>query len=131
MVLFDFLFYYLTMWFSTAITKQFRTPAEQACYALGIVCFIYIFGAISLIEHSITKSFKSYISDWAYILIGLGLMQLFQYIYITRGRYDLIKNGQNMNVRFNITDKKGIFISLSFGVGSLLFFIISVFIIHL
>ncbi len=130
MILFDFLFYYLTMWFSTAKTKQPSTPSERASYIFGISILLYIMGAYSLIEYFLTKSLKSHIYTWICCIIGLGLIQLLQYIYIKRGRYELIKNREVQHKRFKISDKNGMVLSIIFGASGLLFVVLSVLLIH-
>jgi hypothetical protein len=130
MILFDFLFYYLTMWFSTAKTQQISSPPERASYTLGIISSVYIMWFFSLTEYFVAKSFKFHINEWVYILIGFGLIQLYQYIYVNNGRYELIKNRENNDRRFRISDKRGMNLSIAFCIAGPLFFVVWKSIIH-
>jgi hypothetical protein len=130
MILFDFLFYYLTMWFSTAKTKQLSSPSERASYALGISLLLYVMGINYLFGYFLTKSLKATIPIWICMLIGLGICQLFQYLYIDKGRYEFIKDREVQDSKFKIPDKNGMIISVIFSAGGLLFIVLSVFITH-
>jgi len=130
MILFDFLFYYLTMWFSTAKTKQLSSQRERASYAFGISLMLYIMGIYSLIEYFLTKSLKAHINVWICLLIGLGITQLFQYLYIEKRRYEFIKNREAQDSKFKISDKNGMILSVIFGASGLLFAVFSILLIH-
>jgi len=129
-MVFDFLFYYLTMWFSTAKTKQFRSPPEQTSYVFGISLLLYVMSIYSLMEYFLYKLTKAYIPVWICMLIGLGIIQIFQYAYIQKGRYEFLKNREEHNSKFKISDKNGMIISVVFGASGFFFIIFSVFLIH-
>ena len=124
MIFFDFLCYYLTMWFSTAVSRQLSTPVERTCYALGISTFLYLLGIGLTIEYFITNSFVSLVPTWIYFLLCVALVYLYRYAYISRNRYELIVCRQAENRHFNISNKKGINLSIAFCLGSVVFMIL-------
>ncbi|MEO8884967.1 MAG: hypothetical protein ABI367_02820 [Mucilaginibacter sp.] len=128
MELFDFLFYYSTLWYSKATTNQFRNPPQQASYVLGISSSLYVYSLSILIEYFITKSFKSQVPIWVFMVIALVIIQLFQYIYINKGRYNDIKERY---LKSNISDKKGKRLTVAFIVSGLVVCVLSIVFIHL
>jgi hypothetical protein len=130
MMMFDFLFYYLTMWFSTAKTKQFRSPPEQTSYVLGISLLLLVMNIYYLLGYFLYNSTKAYIPVWLCMLIGLDIIQFFQYLYIEKGRYEFVKVREQNNSQFNVSDKNGIALSIAFGVSGLFLMIFSAFLIH-
>ena len=79
----------------------------------------------------ITKSTKTTIPVWISVIIGLVAMQLFEYIYVKTGRYELIKAREEQEPQFKISDKNGMTLAIVFGVSGFLFMTVSVIIIHL
>ncbi len=64
------------------------------------------------------------------MIIGLGLIQLIQYIFITKGRYEFIRNREIEHPKFGISSRKGMILSIVFGASGLLFAVISILFIH-
>ena len=118
----DFLYYYLTLWFSTSQTKnRIRTPEERTAYVLGIISMLWVMFICTAIEYFETKSFqKPFIPVFVYVLIGIGLTQLYQQIYIKKGRLNLIRNKDNPFSQYNLSNRKGVVISIVFCVASFL-----------
>jgi len=109
MRIFDFLFYYLALYFDrNPKTISWSTPAQRAGYALGLIvtswtlavqffCFIYII-----------KNSNYSVSFWQ-VLIAIGLVYLFQYIYINKSRYMYIKSSSFES--FKVADNTGIILA--------------------
>lgn len=111
----DFIYYYLTLWFSTSKKKnRIRTPVERAAYTLGLVSMMWVMFICKAIEYFATNSFKKpFIPVLVYIVIGYGLMELYKYIYIKNGRYNSIVNNERPFSQYNISTRKGVTISIA------------------
>ena len=87
----DFLFYYLTLWFEEHKQNlKWSTPLERAIYVLGIITICWIISFNEIIQMFFFKETIKSISTILIIVIGLGIMELYKYIYITKKRYELI-----------------------------------------
>jgi Ca2+/Na+ antiporter len=115
MILIDFLYYYLTIWFSTSKREnRIRTPKERTAYTLGVISTICLIFIGKNIEFICTGYFnKQIIPTYFYIVIGFALIYVYQYIYINRDRYAEISRNKPFS-KYQISDKKGIFLSLLF-----------------
>lgn len=115
MGIFDFIYYYLTMWFSTSkIADRIRTPQERAAYVLGIVSMIQVLFIVKIIEYLETNSFIEWqIPGLVYIILGLLFIQLYQYIYINRGRYDKFLHGKRPFSSMHFSQRQSINLVLS------------------
>lgn len=113
MVILDFLFYFLTYWFEeNPQLLTWSTPMKRASYAMGLATMGYVFGFGQLIQYTIFKNQKQafHFPDLLFIVLGLGSMQLYDYIYITRNRYERISSS-NSSWLSTIGKKKGVYIS--------------------
>jgi hypothetical protein len=119
------------MWFSTAKTTQFRTPQERSSYVFGIVLLIYLLTIYVLRGYFLYKSTKEFVPAWIAVPFSLIVMQLFQYIYINKGRYDFIKQREAKNPKFKISDKNGMRVAVAFTVSGFFFFVCSVLFVHI
>jgi len=119
MLIFDFLYYYLMLWFNKR-QKHFKTmiPYERVSYGLGIMMLLWILCIDHIVEFFVFDNFKSIIPIYIYILIAITLMWVFDYIYIKRRRYQRIVIPKYQ--KRNLPDKTGIIISISVVILSLL-----------
>lgn len=112
MKIFDFLYYYLYLWFSNR-QKRFKAivPLERVSYGLGITMLIWLICIDAIVEFFIFRSFKSVIPIYIQVLIAISIMWLFDRIYVKNKRFEkvVIPNYQNSSRKENI----GIIISLS------------------
>jgi hypothetical protein len=93
MFIFDFLFYYLALYFTKRKqTLVWSTPESRTAYALGLTTTCWILALIFFILVYILKT-KDFNGIYIYSLIpvSLSLIWLFGYIYTTKGRYKLLK----------------------------------------
>jgi len=92
MILLDFIIYYLTLYFTNRPkTVSWTSPVERAIYALSLITTSWILA----IQFFIIIHFGIDIESralWIYVLIALGLMWLYKYIYITKSRLKLISS---------------------------------------
>jgi O-antigen/teichoic acid export membrane protein len=121
MIIIDYLFYYLTTHFTNYKEKlSWSTPLERTIYAVGIVTMFWMVSIWEMVELILTKTIpwnNLKPTHFAIIgaVLGFGIMQIYQYIYVKRRRFEkrvLPKFEQNNN------EKKGIVLSILFGVFS-------------
>jgi len=119
MKFFDFLFYYLTCWF-TKRAKVFKkmVPIDRVTYVMGISTLLWIMCIDMIVEYFIFGSFKSIVPKYIFIISAFFFMWLFKYIYITKKRYERIF--EINQYKFNVSEKIGITISIVFVFLSLL-----------
>ncbi len=111
MIVFDFVFYYLTYWFTKNKEKlSWSTPPERTAYAMGLMVVDIVFSISILFEHY-NLSIQFSISKLYFLIIGLAVMQFFQFIYIKRNRYEKIS--KKIPEYFSISDDTGANISIA------------------
>ena len=111
MAVIDFLIYFLTYWFDeNRQLLTWSTPLKRASYAIGLatMCFFYSIG--ELVEFTVYKTTDFQFSKIFFVLLGIGSMQLYEYIYITRNRYEKIISSNKFS---KISKKKGVGISMA------------------
>ena len=111
MKIFDFLYYYLYLWFNKS-QKRFNAVItyKRVSYGLGIIMLIWLICIDAIVEFFIFKSFKSVIPIYIQVLIAISIMWLFDHIYVKNKRFEkvVIPNFQNSSRKENI----GIIISI-------------------
>jgi len=129
MIILDFLFYYLTIWFEQNKNNlKWSTPIERTVYAVSLITGLWIISVYELFEICIEKSFTlKHVPLIPGVIIILCIMQVYKYIYITKNRYSLVttlifegSNGVKSRKIFAI-----IFVLFSFIFPYLLFMIFS------
>jgi len=91
MIVFDFIFYYLTYWFTKNKEKlSWSSPPERTTYAMGLMTMGLIYSISEYFELGNIKAFQFHIPKLALLGIGLFAIMLYDYIYIKRGRYQII-----------------------------------------
>jgi hypothetical protein len=113
----DFLFYYLTLWFTQNKQKLiWSTPLQRAAYAITIVTIFWILTIWETLVF-VLPLFKNFnITAIPLTITGICVLLFYQYIYINRNRYELITSPNYR--KFKISDKNGILISIIFGLTS-------------
>jgi hypothetical protein len=113
--------YYLALHFEDNKDRlKWSSPLERAIYAIGIISVLWIFSIWEIVELITTKSipFQS-INPTLFtvitIAIGLGIMQFYSYIYITKNRYMKISNSE---FRSSINIRRGKILALGIGMFS-------------
>lgn len=113
----DFLFYYITIWFTNNKQKlAWSTPLERAAYAVTILTLFWIFTFWQLIEFFILKNEYFTIPKIPLFITGILILLLYQYIYINRNRYEVINSSNSQ--QFKMSDKNGILIVFIFALLS-------------
>jgi hypothetical protein len=129
MIILDFLFYYLTLWFEEHKDKlKWSTPLERSIYVMGLVTCLWLFSIWELIEIFILKPvILRHLPEIPFVILSLAIMQLYKYIYFTKKRYELISSSK---YNFGGNKKVGkvlsiIFVFFSFTLPYILFMIYS------
>jgi len=130
MIVLDFLFFYLTHYFESNRSKlKWSTPLERAVYVVTIATMFWIFTAWESVEIFITKTdFLKNLNMILGIIIGLCVMQIYKYVYLTKKRYAVINSPERQTFA-KINKKTGQVIALAFVMFSTIlpFFIMIVF----
>jgi len=91
MIILDFLFYYLTYWFDNNKDKlSWSTPLQRSSYALGLGTIALIYSITQIIEITKSNNTNFHFPKLLFLLLGLGIMWLYDYIYIKKNRYGAI-----------------------------------------
>ena len=130
MIIFDFLYYYLMIWFNNRQVLFKKTfPSERVSYGLGIMAFLWFECIDIIVEFIIFRSFVSVIPLYVSVLIAIMFMWLFDYIYIKKKRYEkiVVPEYQNRSLKANT----GIIISMLVIFMSLFVTLAATFLLHL
>jgi len=115
----DFLFYYLTGWFTEHRDKlSWSNPLERTVYAMGLFTMFWIVGIGEILQFLMGKQVDFNISLLPFVILGLAIMGLYKYIYITRGRYEFILSGEYRSFTLNVNT--GVTVSIVFAFFSTL-----------
>lgn len=92
MIILDFLFFYLTQWFKEHQDKlKWSTPLERTAYVMGLVTGFWIIIIWEVVEIFIIKSLTlNHIPLIPTVVVMLILIQIYQYAYVKRKRYELV-----------------------------------------
>lgn len=91
MIILDFLFYYLTYWFDNNKDKlSWSTPLQRSSYALGLGTIALIYSITQIIEITKSNNTNFHFPKLLFLLLGLSIMWLYDYIYIKKNRYGAI-----------------------------------------
>ena len=118
MILFDFVIYYFTLWFEK--NKQnlsWSTPLERAIYAFTVMCAFWVLSFWQLIEFFILKNKHYHITAVPGLFIGIVMVFLLQYLYISKKRYEFLI--EKVNKPFFKNENRGFLICIVFGVISI------------
>jgi hypothetical protein len=112
MLIFDFLIYYLTYWFSQRLKGSWSTPTETACYVMGLMTGGLLFSINEVFEIEGIKPFASQqLAKLLFVILVIGVTALYQFIYSTRDRYRLI--AEDIPKKFNLKDDTGAVICIA------------------
>jgi len=103
MILFDFLFYYLALYFTKRPkTLSWSNPVQRASYCLGLVSTSWLITILFFTLIHVIRD-KNFNSNYMTLLvpIALLLMWCFGYIYDTKGRYYSISNSNSQILKVN------------------------------
>jgi len=115
----DFLFYYLTGWFTEHRDKlSWSDPLERAVYAMGLFTMFWIVGIGEISQFLMGKQVDFNMSLLPFVILGLVVMALYKYIYITKRRYELILSANYRS--FTLNANTGVTVSIIFAFFSTL-----------
>lgn len=110
MLALDFLFYYLTYWFDENREKlSWSTPIERSTYAIGLMTMAALYSLDEWIEWATDKQI-SHVKWYAFLACALAVFKLYDHIYITKKRYDKIKD--EIPHKFKFSDDTGAYIAI-------------------
>jgi hypothetical protein len=93
MRIFDFLIYYLTTYFErNRNLLSWSSPLERTCYATGLAATGFLYSVQQVLQLTVFHKAPVHFARIIFLLIALGLMKLFGYLYIDRNRYDFISS---------------------------------------
>ena len=102
----DFLFYYFTYWFTENKDKlSWSSPIERSVYAIGLFTMFWLISIGEVIQFLMSKEVKFDYSLLPFLIIGLAIMQIYKYAYITKRRYESIISSKHS--LFNISNDTG------------------------
>ena len=91
MIVLDFLFYYLTYWFDKNKEQlSWSTPIQRSTYAIGLMTMGLLYSINECFEIGKNKSLQLQIPWFVYLICALAVIKLYDYIYITKHRYQRI-----------------------------------------
>jgi hypothetical protein len=96
MILLDFIYYYLNLFFTARKeTLGWTTPGKRSAYSLALITLSWIMSISFFLLINVFDN-KSIGGTYLYVLIpvGLGLIALYEYIYITKERIKLIEESE-------------------------------------
>jgi hypothetical protein len=105
MIIFDFLIYNLTNWYTTHRNGlKWSSPLERAIYVAGIITVLWLFDFWLIINTFLLKNDTLKGSAIPFVILGLGVMQIFQYIYKKNGRFERLNQAPNkpFNAGYNV-----------------------------
>lgn len=106
----DNYYYYLFVWFNKRQKKFVSSePRERVSYGIGLVIEMWIYTLITTIELIITKNVKSSVPLLFYVFSGLFFMWFINFIYVKKGRLELI-----LKKKKPFSDNTGILLSIIF-----------------
>jgi hypothetical protein len=122
----DFLYYYQVLWFKKR--GKVLDPIARPAYALGICSLFWMMAIDGIIEYILFNSFNARIPKFVFVIVGIVIVYLLEYVYVKKKRYYLIL--EKDDPKFNVSDKSGMIISISFIIFSLFFLLGSAIIVH-
>ncbi len=111
MIVLDFLVYYFTYWFNNHKDKlSWSTPVQTSCYVVGLIVMALLFSINEFFEFGRVESLRFHFSKLLYSVLAVLVMKLFDYIYTTKNRYQIIAT--EIPAKFNISDDTGAIICI-------------------
>jgi len=103
MILVDFIFYYLALYFTKRPQTIARsTPVERASYCLGLITTSWLLAAMFFIKIYVVKSTNLSQGYWMLLIaITIFLIWLYGYIYDSKGRYSFLLNSRKKIFNIN------------------------------
>jgi hypothetical protein len=98
MIILDYLFFYLTYWFTKNSDKlKWSSPVERSSYVIGIATTTFLVSIAEILAFTLYKDHPAPIPKIIFVGVGLGIMYLYDYIYIKKDRYSIIRSKNNFN----------------------------------
>jgi hypothetical protein len=116
----DFVVYFLAQFFERNQQKlKWNTPVQKSCYLVGLATFCLLITIVELLNFTILKEVDfMYFTKFGYIILGLLIVQLFEFIYVKKERYT---KQVSKRLKFKEFDyRRGVIISWIFIFASLL-----------
>jgi hypothetical protein len=116
----DFFIYYVTFWFERNKNKLVRsTPIQRCCYMVGIATLTFFWTIEQILHFTLLKDLNYQVPKILLILLAVGFMYLYQFIYIKKKRYEAIEPSKFRLLK-NISEGNRAVISLVFVAISIL-----------
>jgi hypothetical protein len=105
MILLDFMFYYFNYWFDQRrYLLSWSSSKERASYALGLASMAVLAALAELLAYTVLKHTRFGSASYLLVLVGLGLVAVYDFIYIKKGRCDAINPASRFSVVKNVSE---------------------------
>jgi len=108
----DYLVFYLTIYFEkNKKDTNWSTPLQRTCYAIGLasVALIFSLNKFLIFENFLHSGFE--IPKLCFVILALMIMKLYEFIYITKNRYQKIIDDNKFDLDKDIGTVISIFIT--------------------
>jgi hypothetical protein len=100
MIILDFLFYYLTYWFEKNRDKlTWSTPIERSSYIIGLATTTFLVAIAEIFAFTIFKNSEFPIPKFIFVGVGLGIMYLYDFLYIKKERFATISEEDKIKTK--------------------------------
>jgi hypothetical protein len=107
------------VWFTEHREKlSWSSPLERTVYAMGLFTMFWIVAMGEILQFLMGKQVDFNISLLPFVILGLAIMALYKYVYITKARYELILSANYRS--FTLKSKTGVTIFIIFAFFSTL-----------
>jgi len=103
MIILDFLFYYLALYFfSRPKTLFWSNPVQRASYCLGLMSTSWVIAILFFTLIHVVRKFN-FNSNYMILLVptALILIWFYGYVYDTKGRYYSVSNSNSQILKIN------------------------------
>jgi len=118
MIILDFLVFNLTNWYNNHRDRLvWSTPVGRASYIVGLITIMWMFSLWIIANIIFHKTITFGYGTLPFVVIGVAVMYLCQFVYEKKGRYEKIAGSENKPFRIN--DKAAQVLSIVFTFFSL------------
>ena len=103
MIILDFLFYYLALYFSNRPkTLSWSNPVQRASCCLGLMSTSWVIAILFFILIHVVKNYN-FNSNYMILLVPIALILIwfYGYVYDTKGRYYSVSNSNSQILKIN------------------------------
>jgi len=107
MIILDYLFYYLTYWFDQRnYLLTWSSSKQRSSYAVGLAMLAILAASAELLDYTVLKYRNFHHLKLIFIIIGLAIMKLLDFVYIDKNRYESINPAIRFRFLTGISEEK-------------------------